>query len=288
MGKGAGAWLSAPPSGTPALAFAAPDYREAVRRMLGEERPPPGGVCAKCPGVRQTGAHARGCPRTGEYTFRHHSMRNLFHAEAVSTAGLAGVTKESREPFVAAGRADLSMDVQIPGGQLAWPDAEGAAKDILLDITLPDPTAAVNRAAASCKGGAVAEASVIVKNTHYLDYISPAKHTLVTVAVELFGAAAKVTHSFIRALALRQAEERGGAYPLSLCMSHWRQRISVCLQRAVSASVARNYARTVADTRHQGEVMCPGIDAYMRVHLLRDVPLQPTGSPVDGNIVGTG
>ena len=34
--------------------------------------------------------------------------------------------------------------------------------------------------------------------------------------------------------------------------------------------------------------MLPGVDAYMRVHLLRDPAPEPLGSPPQGDIVGVG
>ena len=209
--------------------------------------------------------------RTGEFTYRHTTVCAAFLAAMTTDVGLFGIRRESSEPFVRAGRWELRMDMVLPRGQLAWPDSDGAAKDILMDVTLPDPTNVTNRAAASRRGGAIADIAEVDKINKYSDLLEPASQTLVTLSTDLFGAASQATHSFVRALAKHQWAKSEGRYPFSQCTARLRQRLSVTLQRAVSVSVARNLAETARTEGGQP----PSIDAYMRVHLLHDLALSP-------------
>ncbi len=116
-GKGAMAFLQAPPSHNPHLSMGGAAMREAMRRAVGCERPPTGGVCSEPACNRPTlGVHCRQCTMTGEQTYRHEMLKRAVYDGMRTEAHLAGVGLEDHEPFIARGMPGLAMDLTIPGG----------------------------------------------------------------------------------------------------------------------------------------------------------------------------
>jgi hypothetical protein len=258
-------------------------FREAMRRWLGLHRPDPGGLCPKCD-TEQTGEHALRCIRTGEGTFRHNTVRDLLARWLTGVARLTGVQKEVNEPFIALGREELRIDILVPGGQLTMPDPADSGKDILLDVTLSDPTGPRYRAAAANRSGVAAASAVMAKNNHYLGHLDLDRHKLITIAFELYGYSADETRALIRTVALHQYRSNAAGYTLAQHVARWRQRLSVALQRVASDSLARNFARTRA---RGGGAAPPAVDAYLQVALLRPtVTLQQQPQVVEGQGIG--
>jgi hypothetical protein len=265
--KGSMAFLSVLPSNERDMTMSGSDFREAGRRALGIERPDPGGLCSSCH-RELTAVHARRCG--GGITSRHNAVRNAMASALSHEAGLTGVEKESREPFASSTNPSLRIDVVIPGGQMAMPgEGAGAAdKAALVDVTLIDPGATEYRLEASRTAGAAAATKAQEKYNHYLPYTEGARFTLFPVAIELFGAACAETHTLVKALAVHQAQSSGGAWSVSQCVARWRQRLSVVMQRSVSASVASAFARVERDEDRP----IPNVGAFAHVRLLLRPP----------------
>jgi hypothetical protein len=282
-GLGASAFLAALPTHDIHRSMTPELFREALRRSIGIERPPPGGLCGNvnCPEA-QTGPHARSCNRTGELNFRHNIMRDTVAALLTKTCGLAGVRTEDNQPFVDTMNGDSKMDITIEGGQMAMPSitqkgapkehplAADAAKGALL-VCLVDPTCPSYRAASSRFGsgaGRAASNRAKAKYTTYLPQFSAASYTLFPLVLEAFGTACAHLHSFIHAVAERESQLSEGAKQVSWCKQRWRQRLSVTLQRGISLGVARCFSKTRCLPAVDGVHVAPDITAHMRLRLL--------------------
>jgi hypothetical protein len=189
---------------------------------------------------------------------------------------LVGIRQEDNEPFVEKGFPTLRMDLVIPPGQMPIPAplaADGAVigadtpsldKGALLDVSVPDPTCATNRSAAAVRDGASASRATKEKYDHYTHRFDAARYTLIPFVVEAFGRPSKSAQRFLKATATHEHSVRGGAWPISHCLSRWRRRVSITLHRSISVQVANNLARTKAPTG----APAPDICAYRGVRLL--------------------
>jgi hypothetical protein len=270
--KGALACLNTLPCNERDFTMAGLEFRETLRRYLGIERPDAGGNCNKCKTKALTAVHARRCG--GSITVRHNTLRDVLAAAVTREAGITGVEKESAQPFVRSTCPDLRMDVVIPGGQMAMPgdDAAAANKGALADVALIDPASSAYLNEAAVTQGSAAASKALEKIQHYLPHIEGARFSLCPVVFELFGAASEQTHALVHALATHQAEKSGGVWSSSQCIARWRQRLSVVLQRAVSAAVDAEYAKALPLAANGPR---PDVGAYARLRLLESWPLQP-------------
>jgi len=281
--KGGTAVLTVLPSSCKDSTIEPEHLREVLRRFVGQERPAINGICAADTCAHpQTGPHARSCSKTGEHNFRHNGLRDEIAGWLTRVCKVGGVRTEDHQPFVDHGHADLKMDITVPAKQIAWPtlDNDGKCyrpprntdkdKTALIDLVCCDPTTASHIAAGSAAfSGAAARKSAKAKFNKYrrgIHYYG-ASFFLLPLALELFGYLGTHAQAFIKAVAAKESGVSGR--PLSVCIRRWRQRISLALQRAVSVTVARNYARTrvVPGTGEAADVA-----AHMQVWLLAPPP----------------
>ena len=301
-GPGSMSFTTAWPSNDHTLTLASPELREALRRAIDIERPTTG-LCGGGTGTDEhrcdeklSGAHARSCVKTGEHNYRHHMSRNMV-ASQVTRAGIPGVSMEDHEPFVCGSDSDKRMDIVVPGGvmvaprpldadgnriQLRAPDTDGQ-RAMLLDICHPDPTCHSLRTQAAVIDGSAALFHTKAKFTHYMHRFDASSHTLIPFVVEVFGRTSPHVQKFLQAISLYQCtSDQCDAWPFSFFMNQWRQRISVVLQRSVSKSVSRCFARTRKDP---AVTAAPDATAYLRVRLLHRAPYAPV--PPVANILHT-
>jgi hypothetical protein len=280
--RGAMACFAALPCDDHHLTMGPLHFREALRRHLGLERPPPGGLCKRCK-QPQSGAHIRRCNQ-GPNSTRHHKLVDALYVLLRGDAKLRGVRKDTDVPF-RHGDTPYFMDLYVPAGQLDLPTpavqpaassarrlSGGRAVAVCLDVTIRDGTCPSYRREAACDVSAGLLKASLNKITTYVDSgaLDPATTTLFSVALDQFGAASRDTHSVVRALAVRQAEFSDGLYPVASCVARWRQKLSVVLQRSISELVIEDWPSTLP--------AAPGaplaLDAYKHTSLL----CRPTGA----------
>ena len=241
--------------------------RESCRRCLGIERvTTPGSLCPACP-KENTPQHARRCARTGLLTARHNLVCRTV-ASGLRQMGLTGVRSEDYAPFVVGPRTGLHIDLTIPGGQgltlsRGADAATVAAKNIMIDVSMVDPTADRLLPRAHCEQGYAAELRSREKHVHYNPTVfAAAQYTLVPIALETFGSMCKEGHKFWDSVATYKVHQSGGTWHKSAVLEWWRKRLSIAVQSAVSFAVDASLSRS----RPQGDA-----GAYTRLHLLRPV-----------------
>jgi len=230
--------------------------REAMRRSIGREQPPPGGLCAgpTC-NVVQSAAHARNCVRTGRQNFRHDDVKHAILAAVRQMPGLsaANVAVEDHFPFSAKGEGRLAMDITIApntgfiapkplkeGGAAAPPIALTAGglqpgqRGVLLDVCLKDETAQTMRYEASKRSGAAALAGTKERFNTYPGNYCPATYTLFPLVVEHGGRIGPHAYVLLKAFASHEAAKT--LVPRGQLLARWRQRFSIALQRTLSRS----------------------------------------------------
>ena len=108
-----------------------------------------------------------------------------------------------------------------------------------------DGTCLTHRTQASKSTEALLAKGSLVKFTTYCTSgaLDPAQYTLYPVVFEQFGAASSDVHALVRVFARRQADMSNGQLRFSWCVAHWRQLLSVALQRGVSRAVDFAWAR---------------------------------------------
>jgi hypothetical protein len=272
---GAMACFAALPSDDAHLSMGPLQFREALRRHMGLERPPPGGLCKRCR-QPQAGAHVRRCPY-GPNSTRHHKLVDALFALLRSDAKLRGVLKDTDAPFRHG--TTYFMDLYVPAGQLdlpapaVQPAADGAqrlggglAVAVCLDVTIRDGTCPTYRREAAADISAGLRAASLNKIKTYVDSgaLDPATTTLFSVALDQFGAASQDAHAVVRALAVRQAQFSDGLYTVAACVARWRQKLSVVLQRSISDLVIADWPSTIPATPGAA----PDLDAYRHASLL--------------------
>ena len=283
-GKGATAYLSVAPNNAPHLSMWPSELREAVRRGLGRNLPPPGGLCnlASCAskGVQMTAAHlyAGGCCNNGEQNARHHALRNLF-LKLLKDYCKVECVREDGVPFSEVGYNELEMDCVGERRKMKIPPPMDASGTPLLDVAvtpgfghedkrfLLDASITNNRIVRFRKSpaGAAAKTRTQEKINHYQDTYHPASDTLFPFVAEFDGTLCATAHTFIRAAARHQSVNSGGVWLESDCVRLWRQSVSVCVQMMISQTVLRSMMRTL---KAPGQPV-PDRLAYLRVRLLR-------------------
>ena len=167
---------------------------------------------------------------------------------------LLGVRTEQTAPFIASEQPGYRMDITIDGGQgfVPLPPINGravsAAKGVLLDVKLTDPTCQTHIARASNERGYAAEACAREKHRHYQPHFPADTYVLIAFVVETYGTACSEVHKFIDALASYRAEHSAGTWRKSSAVDWWRRRLSVAVQSAVSSTVDTSMRRS-----HSGE-----------------------------------
>jgi hypothetical protein len=286
--KGAMAFLGALPSS--GRSMSGPLMRETYRRALGIERGACGGLC---PGCKRplTGLHARRCSNTGCATLRHHILRDSVAAMATTAAGISGVKKETRAPFVSGAGPTRRMDVVVPEGALALPPTAheptggGKRREACIDVTIVDGTRDDNcRRAAEDIRPILVDAS-LAKYKTYSPLLDSSRSTLYPAPCDQFGAASSEVHDLLGALSQRQAQNsadgttRRAALTRAQCMSRCRQALSMALQRGISLSVFYVWGGALpAATGHP-----PDLGAYRRVTLLAACPAQRRAQLADAS-----
>jgi hypothetical protein len=270
---GAMAYLGAPVTTNPDRTLAGGLFREAVRRSLGIERPvAPGTLCHFC-NKPQTAAHAGMC-NTGEQNNRHNRMVRTIAKCLTKDGGLQSVTTEDPAPFV--GRAYAGrMDITIAGDQLNLTPVPGqevrgghqGQRVVMLDITIRHPWSVTVLAAAANNPGEAAQRGYSEKLTHYSDY-DRTSYSLFPIAVGAFGYIHPVATNFFRKVAQYQHTKSGGIWPVSQCLTRWRQLISITLHRVMGESMARNLAKSKVPDHFGAVERAAAVAGYLRVHLL--------------------
>ena len=149
------------------------------------------------------------------------------------------------------------------------PAADGQ-RAMLLDICHPNPTCHSLRRQAAVTNGSAALSHTKDKFEHYTRHFDASSHTLIPFVVEVFGRTSPHVQKFLQAISLHQcSSEQCDALPFSFFMNQWRQRISVVLQRSVSKSVSRCFAKTRTDP---AVTAVADATAYLRVRLLHRAP----------------
>ena len=120
----------------------------------------------------------------------------------------------------------------------------------MLDIKVTDPTCS-SLLARACRQRAYAAEQCAVKNhKHYDRHYDHSRYTLITLAVEVFGATCAELHSFIDALASYRTARSGGTWRKSSIVDWWRRRLSVAVQSATSTAVDLNLRRSRPHTTY--------------------------------------
>jgi len=158
-------------------------------------------------------------------------------------AGLRGVQKESGTAFAAQNRPDLKMDITIADDQLIVPLSDengclitsgrdyhlGASRrynGVLPDASGTDETRSSYAANSSKERGSAAAKRTSEKFNHYRPHFDAASYTLFPGVLELSGGSSKHLQMFISVLAKYESAKSEDAYPVSACVSKWRQRDS--------------------------------------------------------------
>ena len=272
-GMGAMAFAACLPSVDEAFTMSSPLLRESYRRHLGIERPTtPDSLCPVCPSTN-TPQHARRCAKTGLLTARHNIICRCTQ-NGLRQLGLTGLRAEDYAPFAVGPKPRLHIDITIPGGQgltlVHGPAAAtSAAKSIMLDISITDPTADRLLPRAHLEQGYAAELRARDKHVTYNAEVYPAeRYTLVPMAIETFGTTCKEMQKFLDSLASYKCQQTAGTWRKSAVLDWWRRRLSVAVQSAISFAVDASLSRS----RPRGDT-----GAYTRVHLLRQVAEPVTG-----------
>ena len=293
-GKGAMSYLSAAPSCAPHLSLKPEDMREAVRRGLGRNLPPPGGLCNidSCArkGVAMSAEHlyAGTSCNNGEQNTRHHALRDVLYY-LLRTMCKVPCRKEDNTPFAAAGHGELFMDCVATGGHMKVPapmDECGTlltndptnpgfghdSKHLMADASLTNNRTTKFRRSLA---GTAAKFRTKEKIIHYGGKFDPSSYSLLPFVSEFDGTLCAPAHALIRAAALHQSSSSDGAWLQSDCVRLWRQSVSISVQTSISQTVLRSMLRT---RRITGQPP-PDCLAYRRVRLLcptqADLPATP-------------
>lgn len=268
--KGAMSWAGVKPSSDEGFTLPNAVFKETARRALGVERLDPGGLCGNSTCSKPaTAVHSRSCTLGGEYAKRHTACVGAMHKGMTSDAGVTGVVLEDRSAHIGLTDTARRSDILIPAGQLNTAPKGCESNEALgqiIDHVYPDGTCATYRAQAAQTAGYAALSWAKEKHQKYRGTFATDQYTLIPFALDQFGAACEEAHRLIQALARRQSQRSGGAWPESQCVARWRQRMSVALQRAVSESVARTFARCTQPLVEGGPAPRPWL--YRSVKLL--------------------
>jgi hypothetical protein len=265
-------------------------FRETLRRFLGLERPPPGGVCPTC-GAPQSGGQVRRC---GHYlTRRHHDFVECVAHLVRHDARVRDVDTETRAPFRLGALPDKTMDIVFPSHQVdlpvpnVQPSAAAAATGCpplrggvsvacCLDITVSDCTLqSYARVAARDVQKHLHNASAAKIRTYVASgAMNLATFTIFSLAYDQFGAASPDTHAVIRVLARRQAAHSNGRLPTAVCVTRWRQKLSMQLQRIMSDKVIWAWNKTCGTPLHP--LRPGGLSEFRQLRLLRSPGPGPT------------
>jgi hypothetical protein len=233
-GKGAGGWLQATPAITH-LRFTSDEFVTAARLRLGLSHPVLVGTHLQCPCgqvVDDTGIHLLRCRTGGETISVHDAVR-----DAVAQV-LSGTLVQVRREVV--------LDLPGPPPQHIRADLTliRDGRRTLADVVLANPLRQDIVGPASSQAGIAATRAVITKEEKYA--ARAPSDSFLPLAVEIFG---RLHHQFDGLLrqAARDIHARVGSSgtSISVLTTHFRQRISVTLQRAQARAIHR---RSIAIT----------------------------------------
>ena len=291
-GRGASAFLATLPSSNRHLSMSPEVYRESLRRWLDIQLPPPGGLCSGTACLAtQTATHAARCAKTGEQNYRHNPLCDMIADVLRSRLKLKHVVREDPQYCVAAGFPECRLDVTWRHGQMRLPqwdrsgrllpkqDAEKQMNGGLIDVTIVDQTGVDLNAASHTAGVAVMRKAEEKLNKYEGKF--PPNYTLIPLALEQTGRSCPHTSRFVRAAAEHESSACEGAYTVSACISRWRQRISVVLQRSISESVLRSFRKTRVDP-------AVGTAPATQLHRLVSLLVLPSATPAETDVIDTG
>ena len=149
----------------------------------------------------------------------------------------------------------------------------------LIDVTIVDQTGVDLNAASHTAGVAVMRKAEEKLNKYEGKF--PPSYTLIPLALEQTGRSCPHTSRFVRAAAEHESSACEGAYTVSACISRWRQRISVVLQRSISESVLRSFRKTRVDP-------AVGTAPATQLHRLVSLLVLPSATPAETDVIDTG